>query len=71
MSTLSEWEWAHGVHGKNGRLTTCSFCGRSIVWQKYAEHLDKRHPNGHPYFPKSPKKHLVDIIECGVLEVSQ
>lgn len=35
---------APGVHGRKGEKTYCSFCGKSVLWRKYSEHLDKCNP---------------------------
>lgn len=44
---------------------TCSFCGQSVHYQKYADHVEKQHPGGRLFkpFPKSKPNPLL-LLEC-------
>jgi hypothetical protein len=40
---------ACGSTHPDGKTTCCSFCGASVRWRAYAEHLDRHHRGGKLY----------------------
>ena len=69
MSKRENPNWAWGVHGANGRLATCSFCGASVQWQRYADHLSKVHPGGRVAPLRLPTTSMVALLATGGVTV--